>query len=101
MSPGVTHFPLASMRLAPEGIATLLPTATIRPSRISTLASATFGPETGYTVPPVMAMVWARSSAIIGHSRAPAFGPVEVGARLVRGIGAVVGEPAVVVDLRG
>jgi len=47
INPGVIHFPAASMRVAPEGIDTFVPTATIRPSRISTVALASFGPETG------------------------------------------------------
>ena len=47
MSPGVTHLPVASIRVASDGIVTLAPTAAIFPSRIRTVASAIFGPETG------------------------------------------------------
>ena len=65
MSPGVTTLPAASMRVAPFGTATLVPTAAMRPSRISTVAFSSFGPDTGYTVPPVMAMVWASRNAIM------------------------------------
>ncbi len=63
MNPGVTHFPLASTRMASAGMLTLLPTAAIFPSRIKTVALGSFGPETGYTVPPVIAMVCAWSGA--------------------------------------
>ena len=55
--PGVTHLPDASMLVAPAGTARLVPTAAIRPSRMSTVALLIFGPDTGYTVPPVIAMV--------------------------------------------
>ena len=47
ISPGVTHFPVASTRMAPAGIATPPPTATTRPSRISTVPRSILGPETG------------------------------------------------------
>src|SRR6267154_1692738 len=60
------------MRVAPAGTATLAPTAAIRPSRIRTVAFAILGPETGYTVPPVIAIVWASRKAIMappGRSR--------------------------------
>ena len=76
MRPGVTHFPVASMRAASGGTATPVPTAAILPSRIRTVALAILGPETGYTVPPVIAIVWASRNAIIGRSspRRPASG---------------------------
>ncbi len=47
MKPGVIHFPVASMRVASEGMVTLLPTAATLPSRIRTVAFAIFGPVTG------------------------------------------------------
>ncbi len=47
MRPGVIHFPAASMWVASGGMGTFVPTATMRPSRISMLALASFGPETG------------------------------------------------------
>src|SRR5947208_838173 len=51
ISPGVTHFPWASMRTASAGVATPVPPATILPSRTSTVTFVSLGPETGYTVP--------------------------------------------------
>ena len=45
--PGVTHLPVASIRVASEGTVTLAPTAAILPSRIRTVPSAIFGPDTG------------------------------------------------------
>ncbi len=61
MRPGVTQRPLASTRVAPSGTATSVPTASIFPSRSTTVAFSSFGPDTGYTVPPVMAIVCART----------------------------------------
>jgi hypothetical protein len=46
-SPGVTHFPVASMRRAPAGMATPAPTATMRPSRITTVPPGIGAPVTG------------------------------------------------------
>ena len=43
-------------------MATLAPTATILPSRMSTVPFSIVGPLTGYTVPPVMAMVCAAAT---------------------------------------
>src|SRR5882762_11477949 len=61
------------MRVAPAGTATLAPTAAIRPSRIRTVAFAILGPETGYTVPPVIAIVWASRKAIMAAPRKSRF----------------------------
>src|SRR6059058_361001 len=72
ISPGVTHLPAASMRVASDGTTTLVPTAAILPSRISTVALAILGPDTGYTAPPVTAIVCARRTAIIGRCQPPA-----------------------------
>ena len=47
INPGVTHLPVASMRVAPAGIATFVPTAVTRPPWISTVAWSIFGPDTG------------------------------------------------------
>src|SRR5687768_11014625 len=55
MSPGVTHLPVASIRVAPLGTATPAPTATMRPSRTTTVPFSITGPLTGYTLPPVIA----------------------------------------------
>ena len=57
--PGVIHRPAASTFVASAGTATSAPTAAILPSRMSTVAFSIFGPDTGYTVPPVMATVCA------------------------------------------
>jgi hypothetical protein len=47
MSPGVTQRPAASTRVAPSGMVTFAPTATIFPSRSTTVPPGIFGPETG------------------------------------------------------
>ena len=47
MKPGVTHLPVASIRVASAGIVTLGPTATTRPFWMSTVACSSLGPETG------------------------------------------------------
>src|SRR5437588_12942933 len=96
MSPGVTTLPVASMRVAPFGTATLVPTAAMRPSRISTVAFSSFGPDTGYTVPPVMAIVWRVSTQ-------PLLPPAHRGNgfRLVRRVGFALAHAAgVLVPLR-
>src|SRR5213592_4199158 len=89
------------MRVASDGTTTLVPTAAILPSRISTVALAILGPDTGYTVPPVTAIVCARRTAIIGRCQptapARARSRCGAGARIVT----VVHEPALVVDLDG
>ena len=47
ISPGVTHLPVASMRVASLGTAMFTPTATIFPSRTSTVPLSIAGPLTG------------------------------------------------------
>src|SRR5665647_1476924 len=66
-SPGVTHLPVASTRSASPGIATSLPTATILPLRINTVPPSIGGPLTGYTLPPVIAIVCALTAVVIAH----------------------------------
>ena len=62
--PGVTILPVASMRCAPAGIATLRPTAAILPFTITTVPPSIGGPLTGYTLPPVIATVWDPAGAV-------------------------------------
>ena len=54
------------MRVAPAGTVTLTPTAVMVPLSISTVAFSIGGPETGYTLPPTIA---------IGCAAAPAAAP--------------------------
>jgi hypothetical protein len=62
--PGVTTLPVASIRCASPGMAMPAPTATIRPSRIKTVPPSITGPLTGYTLPPVIAIVCAASRGV-------------------------------------
>src|SRR5262249_21169785 len=61
---GVTHLPVASIRCASLGTVTFAPTATILPSRISTVPFSIGGPLTGYTLPPLMATVCALATPL-------------------------------------
>ena len=54
MTPGVTHLPLPSTRIASAGASRLAPTATMRPSRISTPALSRRVPVPVSTVAPVI-----------------------------------------------
>ena len=63
-TPGVTQRPLASIRSALAGTATLAPAATTRPSRTSTVPPSIGGePSPITTRPPVIATVWAAAGA--------------------------------------
>ena len=70
--PGVTHLPAASTTRAPAGTATPVPTAAILPSRITTVPFSIGGPETVYTLPPVMATVSAAAGAATAATAARA-----------------------------
>ncbi len=50
ISPGVTHFPVPSMTVALEGVVTLVPTAKISPSAMTTDAPRSSGPAAVSTV---------------------------------------------------
>ena len=87
--PGVTHLPVASTRCAPAGMATSRPTAAMRPSRMSTVPFSMRGPLTGYTVPPVMAIVCAAAaeaarSAAVGSARSTRAGRISGSLRPAR-----------------
>ena len=64
----MTHLPVASMRVAPAGMVTFAPTAVTLPFVIRTVPCSIFGPLTGYTLPPVMAIVCA--PAVAAHTSA-------------------------------
>src|SRR5687767_3008689 len=111
MSPGVTTFPVASMRVAPAGMAIPAPTAAMRPFWMMTVPLRIGGPEIGCTVPPTMAMVCAAPGAAASRAAAAAArnrlvirrlpreeSHLEVRLRLPRRVEAVVEERAVDVD---
>ena len=54
------------MRVAPAGMVTFAPTAATFPFVIRTVPCSILGPLTGYTVPPVMAIVCA--PAVAAHA---------------------------------
>ncbi len=60
------------MRWAPAGIGTFAPTAAILPLVIMTVPFSIGGPLTGYTLPPVIAIVWAAAGIASIAARATA-----------------------------
>src|SRR5439155_14547558 len=96
MSPGVMVSPFASLTRASGGAATPAPTASIRPSRTTTVASSYTGPETVTTRPPTIAKTSRRAPDATVASAAARAATVDI--LLIR---TLLGRPAVRCGLGG